>query len=92
MAPVLRNQNHDGDASGSNSFSQEDLARIVAEQIAAAIPAIAAHIHADSNNGGGDDDSTGGGPNKKGCSYKTSSRASRWNSTGRKEQWVLSSG
>jgi hypothetical protein len=33
MMAVLRNQAHEGDASGSNGISQEDLARIVAEQI-----------------------------------------------------------
>jgi hypothetical protein len=70
MAPVLRNQTHDGDASGSNSFSQEDLAHIIAELIAAAIPTISAHIHADSNNGGGDVGSIGDGPGKKGMLLK----------------------
>jgi hypothetical protein len=73
MVPVLRNQNNEGDANGSNNFSQEDLARIVAEQIVAAIPAIASQVHADSNNNHhDDDDSVGGGSGRKGCSYKTS--------------------
>jgi hypothetical protein len=92
MAPVLRNQNHDGDACGSNSFSQEDLARIVAEKIVAAIPAIPAHIHADSNNGCGDDDSTGGGPSRKGCSYKTFISCKPLEFMAQKEQWASLSG
>jgi hypothetical protein len=76
MAPVLRNQNLDGDASDSNNFNQEDLARIVAEQIVAAIPTIASQIHVNSNNNhddddDDDDDSVGGRSSRKGCSYKT---------------------
>jgi hypothetical protein len=71
MAPMMRNQTHDGDASGSNNFSQEDLARIVAEQIVAAIPAITAQINESNNNYHDGDDSVGGGSGRKGCSHKT---------------------
>jgi hypothetical protein len=70
MEPVLRNQTHDGDASGSNSFIQEDLACFVAEQIVAAIPAIAAQIH-DSSSNHDIDDRVDDGSGRKGCYYKT---------------------
>jgi hypothetical protein len=62
----------------NNLFTQEDVARIVAEQIAASMPNIIAQVQADSGgaggSGGGDDniDGNGGGRSgRKGCSYKT---------------------
>jgi hypothetical protein len=82
MAPKRRSQ----PSPSSNSFNQEDLTRIVAQQIAAVIPNIIAQVqddsHPDGSGGtggaggsGGGDDSVGGaggnGSGRKGCSYKT---------------------
>jgi hypothetical protein len=77
MAPKRRTRQT---SPSNNSFTQEDVARIVAEQIVVAMPNIIAQIQADSHSdgdggAGGGDDSVGGnggvGSGWKGCSYKT---------------------
>jgi hypothetical protein len=51
-------------------MNQADLAKLIANQIAAAIPTIAAQQNADSHNGGGGgDDSAFTGGTGAGCSY-----------------------
>jgi hypothetical protein len=72
--PITNNINDDGsNNNNTGGINKADLARMITDQITAAIPAIAAQLKADSLNNG--DNGSGGssftGENGTGCSYKS---------------------
>jgi hypothetical protein len=81
VAPKRKTRRNHSDAEEGNNtnISQEDLAQLVSDQIATAIPNIIAQLQSDAtlnNNHDGDGDETGDGDGvnvgygRKGCSYK----------------------
>jgi hypothetical protein len=72
--PITNNNNDEGsNNNNTGGINQADLAKMIADQIAATNPAIATQLKADSLNNG--DNGSGGssftGGNGTGCSYKS---------------------